>query len=327
MAAALVSVVGQLKQEGFRPKRDVILALTADEERGDALSNGAFWLINNKPELLQAEFGINEGGGGELRGGKPNLHRMQVAEKMYTTYMLEARDVGGHSSIPTKTNPIYALSAALERLGNYSFPVKLADVTKTYFARSAPFATGQLAEDMRAVGGGNPDASVIERMSANPAYNAQFRTTCVATMVQAGHAENALPQSAKATVNCRILPHDDPDEVERQLTQVVGNDKIVVRNMGKPLRSPASPLNGDLVKTVESITQQMWPGVPVIPAMSTGATDSRFMRNAGIPMYGVSGLFVEPSDARSHGLDERIEIQRLYDGREFLYRLVSELAK
>jgi acetylornithine deacetylase/succinyl-diaminopimelate desuccinylase-like protein len=326
MASALVSVVGQLKQEGFKPKRDIILALTADEERGDALSNGAFWLINNKPELLQAEFGINEGGGGELRGGKPNLHRMQVAEKMYTTYMLEVRDVGGHSSVPTKSNPIYALSAGLERLGNFNFPVKLADVTKTYFARSAPFATGQLADDMRAVGAGNPDPSVIERMSANPAYNAQFRTTCVATMVQAGHAENALPQSAKATVNCRILPHDDPEEVERLLTQAVG-DKIVVRNMGKPLRSPASPLNGDLVKTVESLTQQMWPGVPVVPAMSTGATDSRFMRNAGIPMYGVTGMFLEPADARAHGLDERIEIQRLYDGREFLYRLVSELAK
>lgn len=326
MASALVSVVGQLKQEGFKPRRDIILALTADEERGDALSNGAFWLINNKPELLQAEFGINEGGGGELRGGKPNLHRMQVAEKMYTTYMLEVRDVGGHSSVPTRSNPIYALSAGLERLGSFHFPVKLADVTRTYFARSAPFATGQLADDMRAVGAGNPDPSVIERMSANPAYNAQFRTTCVATMVQAGHAENALPQSAKATVNCRILPHDDPDEVERLLTQAVG-DKIVVRNMGKPLRSPASPLNGDLVKTVDSITQQMWPGVPVVPAMSTGATDSRFMRNAGIPMYGVTGMFLEPADARAHGLDERIEIQRLYDGREFLYRLVSELAK
>jgi acetylornithine deacetylase/succinyl-diaminopimelate desuccinylase-like protein len=142
MASALVSVLGQLKQEGFKPSRDIILALTADEERGDALSNGAFWLISNKPELLQAEFGINEGGGGELRGGKPNLHRMQVAEKMYTTYMLEARDVGGHSSVPTKNNPIYALSAGLERLGNYAFPIKLADVTKTYFARSAPFATG-----------------------------------------------------------------------------------------------------------------------------------------------------------------------------------------
>lgn len=327
MASAFVSVLGQLRREGFRPSRDIVLALTADEERGDVPSNGAFWLIGNKPELLKAEFGINEGGGGELRGGKPVLHRIQVAEKMYTTFELEARDVGGHSSVPTKNNPVYAMSAALDRLGKYQFPVKLAEVTKTYFARSAPLATGQLADDMRAVGNGNPDAEVIARLSANPAYNAQLRTTCVATMVNAGHAENALPQSAKATVNCRILPHDDPEAVERQLRQVLDNDKIAVRYLNKPLRSPASPLNGDLVKTVESLTQETWPGVPVVPAMSTGATDSRFMRNAGIPMYGVSGLFTDPADYRAHGLDERIEIQRLYDGREFLYRLVKRLAQ
>ena len=326
MASAFVSVLGQLKQEGFKPARDIILALTTDEERGDVPSNGAYWIVNNKPELVKAEFGINEGGGGELRNGKPVLHRIQVAEKMYTTYELEVRDVGGHSSVPTKTNPVYALSAALDRLGAYQFPVKLADVTQTYFARSAPLATGQLAEDMRAVGTGKPDQAAIDRLSANPFYNAQLRTTCVATMVNAGHAENALPQSAKATVNCRILPHDDPADIDRQLKQVLANDKISVRYINKPLASPASPLNGDLVKTVEALTQQTW-GVPVIPAMSTGATDSRFMRNAGIPMYGVSGLFTEPADLRTHGLDERIEIARLYDGREFLYRLVKGVAE
>jgi acetylornithine deacetylase/succinyl-diaminopimelate desuccinylase-like protein len=327
MASAFVSVLSQLKQEGFKPSRDIILALTADEERGDVPSNGAYWLINNKPELLKAEFGINEGGGGELRGGKPNLHRLQVAEKMYTSYELEARDVGGHSSIPTANNPIYALSAALDRLGAYRFPVHLADVTQTYFARSAAFASGQLAADMRAVGSGKPDAAVIDRLSATPAYNAQLRSTCVATMVSAGHAENALPQSAKATVNCRILPQDDPQDIDRQLKQVINNDKITVRYINQPLRSPASPLNGDLVKTVETLTQEMWPGVPVVPAMSTGATDSRFMRNAGIPMYGVTGLFADPADYRTHGLDERVEIQRLYDSREFLYRLVKRLAQ
>jgi acetylornithine deacetylase/succinyl-diaminopimelate desuccinylase-like protein len=326
MASSFVSVLGQLKQEGFKPSRDIILALTTDEERGDVPSNGAYWIVKNKPELVKAEFGINEGGGGELRAGKPVLHRIQVAEKMYTTYELEAHDVGGHSSIPTKSNPIYALTAALDRLGAYQFPVKLADVTQTYFARSAPLATGQLAEDMRAVGTGHPDQASIDRLSAMPFYNAQLRTTCVATMVNAGHAENALPQSAKATVNCRILPHDDPADIDRQLKQVIGNDKISVRYVNQPLASPASPLSGDLVKTVDTLTQQMW-NVPVIPAMSTGATDSRFMRNAGIPMYGVSGLFTEPADYRAHGLDERIEIARLYDGREFLYRLVKQLAE
>jgi len=326
MASAFVSVLGQLKQEGFKPSRDIILALTSDEERGDVPSNGADWLVKNKPELLKAEFGINEGGGGELRDGKPVLHRVQVAEKMYTTYELEVRDVGGHSSVPTKSNPVYAMSEALSRLGAYQFPVKMADVTQTYFARSAPLAKGQLAEDMREVGTGRPSQAAIDRLSAIPFYNAQLRTTCVATMVNAGHAENALPQSAKAIVNCRILPHDDPADIDRQLKSAIGNDKISVRYINKPLASPASPLDGALMKEVDALTKQMW-DVPVIPAMSTGATDSRFMRNAGIRMYGVSGLFTEPSDMRAHGLDERIEIARLYDGREFLYRLVKRLSE
>jgi len=326
MASAFVSVLGQLKQEGFKPSRDIILALTSDEERGDVPSNGADWLVKNKPELLKAEFGINEGGGGELRDGKPVLHRVQVAEKMYTTYELEVRDVGGHSSVPTKSNPVYAMSEALSRLGAYQFPVKMADVTQTYFARSAPLAKGQLAEDMREVGTGRPSQAAIDRLSAIPFYNAQLRTTCVATMVNAGHAENALPQSAKAIVNCRILPHDDPADIDRQLKSAIGNDKISVRYINKPLASPASPLDGALMKEVDALTKQMW-DVPVIPAMSTGANDSRFMRNAGIRMYGVSGLFTEPSDMRAHGLDERIEIARLYDGREFLYRLVKRLSE
>ena len=227
----------------------------------------------------------------------------------------------------TGTTPIYTLAAALERLGAYSFPVNLGEVTKAYFSRSAQFATGQLADDMRAIGGGRPDAAVIERLSAIPDYNAQLRTTCVTTMVSAGNAPNALPQSAKATVNCRILPHDDPDEVDRLMRQALHNDKITVRALNKALRSPASPLNGDLMQTVEAVTQEMWPGVPVVPIMSTGATDSRFLRNAGIPIYGVTGMFLDPADTRAHGPDERIEIPRLYDVREFFYRLIGRLAK
>jgi len=326
MAAALVSVLDQLKREGFKPQRDIILALTADEERGDVDSNGVRWMFKNRPELLQAEFGINEGGGGELRNGKPNLHRVQVAEKLYASFHLELRDIGGHSSLPTPNNPIYAMAAALVRLGAYQFPVKLADVTKTYFSRSAQFASGQLAADMRAIGAGQTNPALLGRLSKNPAYNAQLRTTCTATMVNAGHAENALPQSAKAIVNCRILPFDNPDDIERQIRQVLGNDKIAVQQISKPTRSPVSPLNGVVADTVAQLTQEMWPGVPVIPFMSTGATDSRFVRNAGIPMYGVSGLFFEPGDLRIHGLDERVEIKYLYESREFLYRLVKKLA-
>ncbi len=325
--AAMVSALMQLKQEGLRPRRDIVLALTADEERGDVPSNGVYWLVNNKPELLQAEFGINEGGGGELRDGKPSVHRIQLAEKVYVTYELEVRDPGGHSSLPKKVNPIYTLAAALGRLDAHRFPVRLAEVTTTQFARNAALVAGQLADDMRAAGTGNPDPAVIERLSANPQYNAQLRTTCVATMVTAGHAENALPQSAKATVNCRILPHDDPDEIDRQFRKVIGDPAIEISTTNKPLRSPASPLSGELMAAVEKINNQMWPGVPVVPAMSAGATDSRFLRNFGIPTYGVTGKFLDPADARSHGLDERIGIDSAYQSREFMYRLIKELAQ
>ena len=327
MAASFVSILSQLKRENFQPSRDIILALTSDEELGDVPSNGAFWLVNNQRPAIDAEFGINEGGGGQLNQGKPILHRIQVAEKMYTTYKLEVRDVGGHSSLPTATNPMYEMSAALNRLGAYRFPVKLSEVTRTYFERSAQFETGQKAEDMRAVASGSPGQAALDRLSATPLYNALLRTTCVVTQVNAGHAENALPQSAKATVNCRILPNDDPAEVDATLKKVLGSERMTMVASNPPLKSPASPLRPDITGVIEKLTAEMWPGVPVIPAMSTGATDSRFMRNAGIPMYGVSGLFSEPSDARSHGLDERIAIPRLYDGREFMYRMVKSFAQ
>ncbi|MFS0758371.1 M20/M25/M40 family metallo-hydrolase [Noviherbaspirillum sp. 1P10PC] len=327
MAASFVSILSQLKRENFTPERDIILALTADEELGDVPSNGAFWLVNNQRPAIDAEFGINEGGGGQLNQGKPILHRVQVAEKMYTTYKIEVKDVGGHSSLPTATNPMYELSAALNRLGAYRFPAKLSEVTRTYFERSAQFETGQRAEDMRAVASGRGSDAAIDRLSATPLYNALLRTTCVVTQVNAGHAENALPQSAKAVVNCRILPHDDPAEVDATLKKVLGGERLTMVASNPPLRSPASPLRPDVTGVIEKLTEQMWPGVPVIPAMSTGATDSRFMRNANIPMYGVSGIFSEPSDARAHGLDERVAIPRLYDGREFMYRMVKALSQ
>jgi acetylornithine deacetylase/succinyl-diaminopimelate desuccinylase-like protein len=325
MAAAFVSIFSQLKREGFKPKRDIILALTADEERGDVPSNGPYWLVNNKRELIQADFGLNEGGGGELENGKPKINRIQVAEKVYVTYELEVTNPGGHSSVPRPDNAIYQLVDALQRIAQYQFPVKMSDVTKSYFARSAPFFAGQEKTDMLAVAVDNPDPAVIARLSVKPFYNASFRTTCVATMLEAGHAENALPQRAKATVNCRILPQDDTAEIERTLKRLAG-DKVMVKPLFPPTLSPASPMRDDVLGPVERITSDMWPGVPVIPSMSTGATDSRFLRNIGMPMYGVSGMFVEPSDARAHGLDERIKIKQLYEGREFLYRLVKELA-
>ena len=325
MASSFVSILGQLKREGYVPKRDIILALTADEERGDVPSNGAFWLVNNQRALIEAEFGINEGGGGELKDGKPNLNRMQVAEKVFITYTLETTNSGGHSSQPRPDNAIDQLNEALTRIAKHAFPVKMSEVTKAYFERSAAFSSGQEAADMRAVARDAPDPAAVARLSAKPFYNAQFRTTCVTTMVEAGHAENALPQRAKATVNCRILPNDDAAGVERTMKSLAG-DKVAVKHLYPPTLSPPSPLRADVLGAVEKLTTQMWPGVPVVPTMSSGATDSRFLRNIGIPVYGVSGLFVEPSDYRAHGLNERILVKQLYEGREFLYRLVRELS-
>jgi acetylornithine deacetylase/succinyl-diaminopimelate desuccinylase-like protein len=326
MAAAFVSILGQLKREGFAPRRDIVLALTADEERGDVPSNGVQWLMNNQPELLQAAFGINEGGSGELREGRPTLNRLQVAEKLYVTYEFETTNRGGHSSQPREDNAIYELAEALGRLARLRFPVRISEVTKVYFERSAALASGQLADDMRAVAREEPDPEAARRLSALPQYNALLRTTCVATMLEAGHAENALPQSARVTVNCRILPGDDPDAVDRELRQALG-DRVAVKAVRREARSPPSPLSGEVVDAVEAVTAQMWPGVPVVPSMSSGATDSRFLRSTGVPMYGVSGIFVDPADNRIHGLNERVEVKRLYEGREFLYLLVKRLAE
>src|SRR6266849_823399 len=287
MAAAFVSVLSQLKREGFKPKRDIILALTADEERGDVPTNGVYWLVNNRRELIEAEFGINEGGGGELRGGKPVLHRVQVAEKMYTTYQFTVRNPGGHSSLPVPENAIYVLSEALLRVAAHRFPVKPAEVTRAYFERSAQFASGQPADDMRAVASGEADAATYDRLSTSALYNALLRTTCVATQARAGHAENALPQSATATVNCRILPHDDAVAVNAEVHRLAG-PKVEVKATNPPLASPPSPLRPDVLKVIEDLTREMWPGIPVVPSMSTGATDARFLRNIGMPVYGVS---------------------------------------
>ena len=326
MVAAFVSILSQLKREGFMPHRDIILALTADEERGDEPTNGAWWLAQNHRDWIDAEFGINEGGGGELINDKPTIQRIQVAEKVYTTYELVAHNPGGHSSLPRSDNAIYDIVGAVFRISQYIFPVKLAPVTREYFARSAALFTGQRSLDMRSIGEGQVDPDAITRLSAEPLYNATLRTTCVTTMLNAGHAQNALPQTARATVNCRVLPWDDLAAVEQKLRELVGNSTIEIKQSTAPTPSPPSPLTAAIQEPVEQISADMWPGVPLIPVLSTGATDSRFLRNLGIPMYGVSGIFADVNDVHAHGLNERLKQQRLYDGREFLYRLIKRLA-
>ncbi|WP_324198647.1 M20/M25/M40 family metallo-hydrolase [Nocardia brasiliensis] len=326
MVSALVSGLVQLKREGFKPNRDIVLALTADEEAGK--DNGAKWLMENKADLMSAEYGLNEGGRALLVDGKPTLQGVQVAEKTYVTYQVEARENGGHSSVPTPDNAIYTLGAALNRLAAYRFPTSLSDATRDNFGALAASRSGPEAEDMRAVAAGNPSPEAIERLSALPEYNAQLRTTCVATMLTAGEAENALPQKAKATVNCRILPQDNPDDVDKQLRAAFadGGKLTITRNL-----DPAggiSPINGDVLAAVTSLTKELFPTAAVSSFMSTGATDSKYARSKGIPMYGVSGLFMVPADAgRIHGINERAPIAGLEASREFLYRLVKKLAQ
>ena len=326
MASIFVANMIRYKKEGYKPDRDLILALTSDEELGSTSKwNGANWLVKNNRELVDADFGLNEGGGGELKDGKPLLNRVQAAEKVSVHFRLEVRNPGGHSSRPRPDNAIYELAEGLAKFGKFNFPVKLNETTRIYFSRSAQLQAGQMADDMRAVARDTPDLEAAARLAKSPTYNSTLRTTCVATRLDGGHANNALPQSARATINCRILPGEPPDEVLKTIQQIVG-EKVKVTRGSEPVPSAPSPLRPDVMGPIEKITSETWPGVTVIPAMSTGATDSRFMRNAGIPMYGVSGLFIDQDDNRSHGLNERMPVKSLYDGQEFLYRLVKELA-
>jgi acetylornithine deacetylase/succinyl-diaminopimelate desuccinylase-like protein len=324
MAAIFVANLLRLKQQNVVPERDIILALTADEEGGN--HNGVQWLIQQHRGLVDAELGLNEGGSGQAKGGRKIANQVQASEKVYVDYRLESTNPGGHSSRPMRDNAIYHLSEALARIAQHQFPVKLNEVTRGYFQRMAALEQGQLAADFRAVAQAAPNQAAAERLAAVPYYNALLRTTCVATMVNAGHAPNALPQRATANVNCRILPGEDPAEVKRTLERIVANPKVTVTPVDSAKPSPPSPLRPAIMQPIERLTQQMWPGVSVVPTMSTGATDGLYFRQAGIPIYGVSGLFGDMDDVRAHGRDERIGIKEFYEGQEFLWRLVNELA-
>lgn len=324
--AILIANLIRYQQEGFQPDRDLIVALTADEEGGTA--NGVSWLLRNHRELIDAEFCLNtDGGGGEIRNGARIANELQTGEKVYLSFRLEIRNPGGHSSLPVKDNAIYQLANGLARLSRYEFPVRLSETTRGFFEQTAKVESGDLARDMKAVALTPPDPAAVSRLAAaSPYYNALMRTTCVATQVHAGHADNALPQMARAVVNCRLLPDESPVEVQRMLVTVLNDPEIAVTPTNEPRPSPASPLQPRIVRDIERITEQMWPGVPVIPLMSTGATDGLYLRRAGIPTYGVSGIFGDIDDVRAHGKDERIEVRAYFEGLEFMYRLVKTLS-
>jgi acetylornithine deacetylase/succinyl-diaminopimelate desuccinylase-like protein len=323
MAAIFVANLLRMQQQGLVPERDIVLALTADEEGGD--HNGVQWLIANHRALVDAEYGLNEGGGGQSKGGRRIANRVQASEKVYVDFTLAATNKGGHSSQPQPENAIYELADALARIAKFSFPVKLNEVTRAYFEKMAGVETGQAA-DFNAIAQATPDSAAAVRLSAVPLYNAMLRTTCVATMVSAGHAPNALPQRATANVNCRILPGDDPVAIQQTLSRVIANPGITISPVAAAKPSPPSPLRPEIMQAITRITEEMWPGVPVIPFMSTGATDGLYFRQAGIPIYGVSGLFGDMDDVRAHGRDERMGVKEFYDGQEFLWWLVNTLS-
>jgi acetylornithine deacetylase/succinyl-diaminopimelate desuccinylase-like protein len=324
-AAMWVANLIRYRREGFRPARDLVVALTADEEGGGPY-NGVDWLIANRRELIDAEYSLNEGGWGEMRGGKRLLNLVQVGEKHSATYRLEVKNPGGHSSMPVKENAIYRLAAALVRLQSHEFPFRLNDVTRGYLEKLAGLEAEPLASHLRRAAAG--DAAAQRAVSeASAQWNGVMRTTCVATGLDGGHAANALPQTAGARVNCRILPDETPEAVMETLRKAVGDDQVTLSLSPADGASPMAPLRKDLLESTERLTSSFWPGVATVPYMVMGGTDGRRLIKAGIPAYGVQGIFYDATDIRFHGRDERVLVRSFYEAQEFLYRLVRELAR
>jgi acetylornithine deacetylase/succinyl-diaminopimelate desuccinylase-like protein len=324
LVALWVSTLIRFKKEGVRPDRDIILALTADEENGP--ENGVEWLLAHHKPLIDAAYALNEGGSGEVKDGKRRANDLQASEKQYLSYRLEVRNKGGHSSLPEKDNAIVRLADAVGKVHRHEFPARLNDVTRAYFARMATLESGANAADMKTIAGSPTlDQAAVARLSATSYYNARLRTTCVPTLIEGGHAENALPQHAVATINCRALPDEVPAELQRTLEKVIGDPGVHIEPVKPPDGGPPSPLLPELMTALERITGELWPGVVVLPVMQPGATDGRFLRAAGIPTFGVSGLFRDVADIRAHGRDERIPVQAFYESQEFIYRLVKAL--
>jgi acetylornithine deacetylase/succinyl-diaminopimelate desuccinylase-like protein len=328
MAAVFVANLLRLKSEGFVPARDIILMLTADEE-GVGPENGVTWLIANHRPLIDAEFAINEGGGGVMRKGTYVTNEVQAAEKVYQDLRLEVRNSGGHSSLPVKDNAIYRLSAGLSRLAAFEFPPQLNEITRAYFTRAAPAQLdAQTRADMLAVAKEPMDRAAAARLSAQSAYfNSLLRTTCVATQLDGGHAPNALPQLATANVNCRILPGVPVNAIVAELTKVLADPGIQISLVDEATPSKPAVLRDDVMTATETIVKSMFPGVPVVPVMSTGATDGLYLRNAGIPTFGVDGLFDDIDDVRAHGRDERVGVKQFFEDLEFQYRLITTLSR
>jgi len=324
-AATLESLI-RLKREGFKPKGDIIVAFTADEEAGGD-ANGVEWLVKTHRDLVDAGLVINpDGGEAGVKHGRKLYLGVQTSEKIYVTYRLEVTDKGGHSSRPTPANPIFHLSGALARLGAYRFPVHVTDTVKLYFAGRAKLESGQMAADMVSMSGPSPDPAAVARLSDIVETNILFRTTCTATEISGGHAESALPQRARATIQCRVIPGEPLDGIKAQLVKVLDDPAIRVSDVYPGDASPESPPAPRLLKTIEAVKNTMWPEPVLLPIMSAGATDSAFTRLGGMPSYGVDASWDDLDDGRAHGQDERIGVQVFDEEVEFTYRLMKALA-
>lgn len=322
--AALTASLIRLRKEGFTPDRDVLVALTADEEGGDA--NGVVWLLRNRPELAGVDYALNlDAGGGQLEDGRPTWLTVQTCQKTYLSFAIEARSDGGHSSMPTPDNAIYRLSRALTRLAASEFPFRFNETTRAFFAQRAARASGQLAADMAAVSSETPDLAAARRVAAaSPYFNSLMRTTCVATRVSAGHADNALPQTARAVLNVRLFPGDTAERVRETLAEAIADPAVTITPLGTAAPSPVTPIRADVLEPIQQLGQELWPGVQVLPVMDPWSGDSGPLRRAGIPTFGVSGLFSGDSD-NAHGANERVGVEAFYDAVEFSYRLLKRL--
>jgi len=321
--AALVANFLRLKKEGFVPSRDFILVLSGDEETEMLTIQD---LVKHHRDLIDAEFALNSDGGGGTLGedGKPLVFGVQTAEKTYVSFELTTRNPGGHSSQPRKDNAIYELADALKKIQAYRFPVMWSDTTLAYFKASGEVTDGALGEAMRSFAADPKDESAAEVLHDAPAEVGKTRTTCIPTLLRGGHADNALPQSATATVNCRIFPGVKVEEVRDTLAGIVGGP-VEVKVIGNPAASDASPLRADVFDAVSRAVQARHPGVPIVPVQDSGASDGLYLRAAGIPTYGVSGMFMKDSDSFPHGLNERVPVASYYDELDYWYRLMKDV--
>ena len=325
--AAVLTALLRMKSEHFIPERDIVVAFTADEESGGE-RNGVDWLLTEHRDLVNADLVINpDGGEAGMKGGRRLYVGVQTSEKMSMAFEAEVTDKGGHSSRPTADNPIYRLSEGLARLSKFRFPVHLTDTTRQYFERRAAIETGAIKSDMLAVAKTPPDPAAIERLSAVVETNILLRTTCTATQIEGGHAQNALPQRARATLQCRIIPGESQDSVRDTLARVLNDPTIKISVITPATPSPESPLSGTILPTVEKVVHELWPDVVILPQMGAGASDSKYTRLIGMPSYGIDGMFDDLDDARAHGRDERIGVAAFGQEVDFTYRLMREVSR